>query len=732
MLTFAAALAAGSLSAQYFTGCEIDTAFGKTIPMRAPMTRDINSSLPKAVSLLKFTPEPGSQGQTGTCTAWSSTYCCATMAWAMKNGVTNRSKITRNAMLPGFTYVNITNEDINYGGCQNGSDPGKACEWLKTVGAVCAETYSPNNYSCVSRSQSQGWKSAAAQNRIPGYQKLFYGDYDCTQNKIDLVKRAIAAGHPVEGAQILPNSFMDGSGMRSDGLWWPSEKSLVMAGAHAMAVVGYDDDAANGNGAFLIQNSWGNDWGLNGYFWITYYHFAQWWYMALEVNTTMASGVAIDKTSPDPEFKGGSHDYVDNNDYDDYGNDSNNDDYAQYDYDFDKRSKGDYVLVDDDFLRKLHDRYGIDVDFYDEDDDNGRNNDRRNDDKDRQDKNRRDDDKVVVDNSDGWNDNWLDDWEDRGRDKKSDDRNNGQLPFYNSDGSVNWRKFNDYMDGLARTSRPPQGQSIKANSYSNDKYNKFYNDGDNGCWQGYKTSDYTAEDYDFVNSYAKENSLQASANGTAAENFNRGYDRSVTYDNKNTYDTAFCISDKLRIQTPRGSFIELSKLSGNFKLMLNDNSLMRGKLNGNVIEMDRSYKCGTRFRLYIGNNQPAYVYVFGTDLTNEVYHIFPQSRLVSPYLDIKNARMAFPDERHWIEMDATPGTDYLYVLYSLVPLNIDQIEAEMAKIKGDYENKIFKILGPKTFPLSMAQLSGDSTFQFNALTDSRETMAAIIKFSHVR
>ena len=42
---------------------------------------------------------------------------------------------------------------------------------------------------------------------------------------------------------------------------------------HMMLIIGYDDDEANGNGAFRILNSWGEKWGDNGKLWIKYNDF---------------------------------------------------------------------------------------------------------------------------------------------------------------------------------------------------------------------------------------------------------------------------------------------------------------------------------------------------------------------------------------------------------------------------------------------------------------------------
>jgi len=53
----------------------------------------------------------------------------------------------------------------------------------------------------------------------------------------------------------------------------------IMPSNHAVTIVGWDDDYSRfnfnhvpeGDGAFIVKNSWGSDWGDNGYFYVSYY-----------------------------------------------------------------------------------------------------------------------------------------------------------------------------------------------------------------------------------------------------------------------------------------------------------------------------------------------------------------------------------------------------------------------------------------------------------------------------
>ena len=61
--------------------------------------------------------------------------------------------------------------------------------------------------------------------------------------------------------------------MMGQDVWNPTQDdaSMMGFGGHAQCVVGYDD--AKYGGAFLIMNSWGPQWGNNGFAWVRYKHF---------------------------------------------------------------------------------------------------------------------------------------------------------------------------------------------------------------------------------------------------------------------------------------------------------------------------------------------------------------------------------------------------------------------------------------------------------------------------
>jgi len=76
------------------------------------------------------------------------------------------------------------------------------------------------------------------------------------------IEAHLSAGHPVGVLIALTQSFMK----PVNGI--VAFETAVYPGRHAVIVVGFGTDS-NGEPHYLICNSWGADWGINGHAWIS-------------------------------------------------------------------------------------------------------------------------------------------------------------------------------------------------------------------------------------------------------------------------------------------------------------------------------------------------------------------------------------------------------------------------------------------------------------------------------
>lgn len=106
------------------------------------------------------------------------------------------------------------------------------------------------------------------------YQSIMYYRLDPPGTAPDAiipwVKTYLAAGLPSMFGFTVYDSF-PGVGTGSGDIPLPQQGERVLGG-HAIDAVGYDDGKKIGRnkGALLIRNSWGTDWGENGYGWMPY------------------------------------------------------------------------------------------------------------------------------------------------------------------------------------------------------------------------------------------------------------------------------------------------------------------------------------------------------------------------------------------------------------------------------------------------------------------------------
>jgi C1A family cysteine protease len=107
---------------------------------------------------------------------------------------------------------------------------------------------------------SNGSCSSANSNWQTGKFKVVNNSYSSGGSTIDIIKNNIYSWGPIVAVYTVYDDFFDYTG----GVY--SYSSGDYAGLHAVLVVGWDD----ANGAFIVKNSWGADWGESGYFRIVY------------------------------------------------------------------------------------------------------------------------------------------------------------------------------------------------------------------------------------------------------------------------------------------------------------------------------------------------------------------------------------------------------------------------------------------------------------------------------
>ena len=89
--------------------------------------------------------------------------------------------------------------------------------------------------------------------------------YQSVSRVLSQMKGCLASGYPFVFGFTVYESFESETVAKTGKLNMP-KKSEKVVGGHAVMAVGYDDKAKR----FIVRNSWGNDWGINGYFTMPY------------------------------------------------------------------------------------------------------------------------------------------------------------------------------------------------------------------------------------------------------------------------------------------------------------------------------------------------------------------------------------------------------------------------------------------------------------------------------
>jgi C1A family cysteine protease len=121
---------------------------------------------------------------------------------------------------------------------------------------VCTEKKWPYAISKFTVKPTPSCYKEAAQHQITSYQRI---------KLLDEMRSCLAEGFPFVFGFTVYESFESQQVAKTGIVQMPQPGERVMGG-HAVVAVGYDDNDKR----FIVRNSWGADWGMQGYFTIPY------------------------------------------------------------------------------------------------------------------------------------------------------------------------------------------------------------------------------------------------------------------------------------------------------------------------------------------------------------------------------------------------------------------------------------------------------------------------------
>jgi len=210
----------------------------------------VPKTLPVNVDLRKQCPAVEDQGELGSCTANALAGSLEFLDNSDTDGYIDQSRL--------FIYYNerLIEKKVSE---DSGAMLRDGIKSLVSWGS-CPEKIWPYNPSDFAKKPSTKCYAAAKKHCITSYHRL---------DTLDEMKVCLASGYPFVFGFAVYESFQTTTVARTGKAPMP-KPSEHMLGGHAVAAVGYNDTQKR----FIVRNSWGADWGMNGYFTMPYEYLA--------------------------------------------------------------------------------------------------------------------------------------------------------------------------------------------------------------------------------------------------------------------------------------------------------------------------------------------------------------------------------------------------------------------------------------------------------------------------
>ena len=204
-----------------------------------------SSQLPKKVDLRKWSGEIENQLDTGSCVA-NATVSALELQAAKEGKNLDLSRL--------FVYWNVREPYPELRAKDRGSYLRDGFKMVNKYGVPSEDVWEFEKKNVNVKPPQEAYEKAK-ENKVLEYRRISHRD-------INAIKDALNNGYPVTFSTAVGKKFIYLNGPLKYQKYGPVNNwSNKLIGYHAMTLVGYDDDLK----AFIVENSWSEAWGDNGY-----------------------------------------------------------------------------------------------------------------------------------------------------------------------------------------------------------------------------------------------------------------------------------------------------------------------------------------------------------------------------------------------------------------------------------------------------------------------------------